>query len=66
MRQDDLPPQRYFEPLVWQDGLKPEERDIKLSRPDFEDMLDEYYSLRGWDSEGRPFPETKRRLGLAQ
>ena len=66
VRKDDLPPQRYFEPLVWQDGLKPEERNIKLSRTDFESMLDEYYQLRGCDSEGRPLPETKQRLGLAQ
>lgn len=27
-------------------------------------MLDDYYKLRGWDSEGRPTGETVRRLGL--
>lgn len=27
-------------------------------------MIPEYYALRGWDSEGRPTPETVARLGL--
>jgi aldehyde:ferredoxin oxidoreductase len=27
-------------------------------------MLDEYYHIRGWDNEGRPYPETLERLGL--
>ncbi|MBC7233243.1 MAG: aldehyde ferredoxin oxidoreductase family protein [Chloroflexi bacterium] len=31
---------------------------------DFEAMLDRYYSLRGWDKNGIPTPETVRRLGL--
>ena len=31
---------------------------------DFEAMLDRYYSLRGWDKNGIPTPETMRRLGL--
>jgi len=65
-RKDDFPPQRYFEPLAWQDGLKPAERDVKLDRARFEQMLDEYYQLHGWDSQGRPLAETKQRLGLAQ
>ncbi len=63
-REDDLPPPRYFEPLEWQEGLKPEERDLKLDRLAFEHMLDEYYQLRGWDRQGRPLAETKERLGL--
>jgi aldehyde:ferredoxin oxidoreductase len=32
---------------------------------DLEAMLDRYYTLRGWDSQGRPRPETLRRLDLA-
>ena len=28
-------------------------------------MLAEYYELRGWDTDGRPKPETLKRLGLA-
>ncbi|WP_370455089.1 aldehyde ferredoxin oxidoreductase C-terminal domain-containing protein [Haloarcula sp. CBA1131] len=31
----------------------------------FDAMLDEYYSQRGWDADGRPTPETIERLGLA-
>ncbi len=31
---------------------------------DFDAMLDRYYELRGWDSNGIPTPETLRRLGL--
>jgi aldehyde:ferredoxin oxidoreductase len=27
-------------------------------------MLPKYYQARGWDSEGRPTAETKKRLGL--
>jgi len=65
-RKDDFPPQRYFEPLVWQDGLKPEERNVKLDRSSYEQMLDEYYQLHGWDKQGKPLEETKMRLGLAQ
>jgi len=65
-REDDFPPQRYFEPLAWQDDLKPAERNLKLDRAGFERMLDEYYQLRGWDGEGRPLQETKMRLGLGQ
>ncbi|MCJ0619190.1 aldehyde ferredoxin oxidoreductase, partial [Haloarcula hispanica] len=30
----------------------------------FDAMLDEYYSQRGWDADGRPTPETIERLGL--
>ncbi|MGQ9492463.1 MAG: aldehyde ferredoxin oxidoreductase family protein [Anaerolineae bacterium] len=33
---------------------------------DFEAMLDRYYTLRGWDGNGVPTPETVRRLGLDQ
>jgi aldehyde:ferredoxin oxidoreductase len=65
-RKDDFPPQRYFEPLAWQDGLKPAEKNLKLDKVSFGQMLDEYYQLRGWDSEGQPLVETKHRLGLGQ
>ena len=30
-----------------------------------EEMLDEYYTLRGWDKEGTPTPEKRKELGLA-
>lgn len=29
-----------------------------------ESMLDQYYAVRGWDSEGRPTPQTLQRLGI--
>jgi aldehyde:ferredoxin oxidoreductase len=29
-------------------------------------MLDEYYSVRGWDALGQPCPETLQKLGLAE
>ena len=29
-------------------------------------MLDEYYAVRGWDSQGIPQPETLQKLGLAE
>jgi len=31
---------------------------------DLENMLKEYYFVRGWDEEGKPKPETLKRLGL--
>jgi len=64
-REDDFPPQRYFEPLAWQDDLKPAEKDLKLDRAGFERMLDEYYDLRGWNRKGRPLEETIKHLGLS-
>ena len=47
-------------------GLKPEERNVKLDRPSYEQMLNEYYQLHGWDKQGKPLEKTKMRLGLAQ
>ncbi|NPV56627.1 MAG: aldehyde ferredoxin oxidoreductase family protein [Anaerolineae bacterium] len=32
----------------------------------FDEMLDRYYMLRGWDRNGRPLPETMQRLGLQE
>jgi len=55
-RKDDFPPQRYFEPL---NGLR-------LDKEKFEQMLDEYYQLRGFNKEGKPLEETIKRLGLNQ
>lgn len=56
----DLPPARWTEePLPSGAGkgryMKPE---------DAEKMLDEYYTLRGWDREGRPSDEKLKELGL--
>ncbi|WP_255191159.1 aldehyde ferredoxin oxidoreductase family protein [Natronobeatus ordinarius] len=35
-----------------------------VDREAFEAMLDRYYEVRGWDSDGRPTAETLERLGL--
>lgn len=65
-REHDFPPERYFKPLVWQDGLKPAEKNLALDKADFGRMLDEYYELRGWDRQGRPREETIQKLGLSE
>jgi aldehyde:ferredoxin oxidoreductase len=36
----------------------------KLDHEKFEQMVAAYYALQGWDDEGRPTPETLKRLGL--
>jgi aldehyde:ferredoxin oxidoreductase len=35
-----------------------------ISRKEIDALLDEYYDARGWDRQGRPTPETLKRLGL--
>jgi aldehyde:ferredoxin oxidoreductase len=32
---------------------------------ELQSMLDEYYQISGWDSQGRPTPEKLRKMGLA-
>ncbi|HID25371.1 MAG TPA: aldehyde ferredoxin oxidoreductase [Thermoplasmata archaeon] len=58
-RKDDNLPKRMFEPMRGgvTDG-------VKLTEKMFNDMLDEYYELRGWNSNGIPTDETLKRLGL--
>ena len=55
-RKDDTLPPRFEEPR----------RDTgwKIGQADFARMLDEYYALRGWDTDGAPTEETLRRLRL--
>jgi len=38
---------------------------VSLTPWDLEGMLEDYYSLRGWDDKGRPRESTLKRLGLA-
>jgi len=54
---DSLPPRITSEPLT--------EGASKGHVVDLQPMLDEYYQIRGWDSQGRPTPEKLRELGLA-
>ncbi|KPJ58389.1 MAG: hypothetical protein AMJ42_03350 [Deltaproteobacteria bacterium DG_8] len=64
-REDDFPPERYFKPLEWTEGVNEDLKNIRLDRGCFNTMLDEYYKLHGWDIEtGIPLPETVGRLGL--
>jgi aldehyde:ferredoxin oxidoreductase len=56
-KDDTLPPRLLNEPL--QEGAP---KGMVWQR---EAMLDEYYTLRGWDQEGRPTDAKKRELGLS-
>jgi aldehyde:ferredoxin oxidoreductase len=59
-RLDDTLPRRYFEEPV-PDG--PSKGQIIVEEA-FDAMLDEYYSLHGWDANGVPTQETLKRLEL--
>jgi len=56
MKEDSLPNRFLTEPL--------KEGPSRGRVVDLEMMLKEYYFVRGWDEEGRPKPETLKRLGL--
>jgi len=54
-RKDDYPPQRYFEPLKWQDGVDEQSKNTCLDRDEYDSMLTEYYTCHGWNTEtGKP------------
>jgi aldehyde:ferredoxin oxidoreductase len=59
-REDDKLPERMKKPL---EGDGPA-RGNSISEEEFQEMLDEYYSLRGWDEEGRPKKEKLFELDL--
>lgn len=54
---DSLPPRITTEPLT--------EGASKGHVVDLQPMLDEYYQIRGWDTQGRPAADKLRALGLA-
>ena len=61
-RKDDYLPDRYYdEPNPA--GLKAV-RGKYIERDKYEEMLDEYYDLHGWDSQGNPTSDTLERLGI--
>jgi len=61
-RNDDYLPDRYYtEPTP--SGVS-KTRGKFLDRAKFDEMLDEYYALHGWDSNGVPKPETLVELRL--
>jgi aldehyde:ferredoxin oxidoreductase len=60
-RKDDMLPGRLMkEPLP-----EGQAKGHVLDEAKYNRMLDDYYSVRGWDSEGRPTPEKLALLGLA-
>jgi len=61
-RKDDNLPERFFkEPTSI--GL-PIARNKKINKEKFDKMLDEYYALHDWDSNGVPKKETLKKLSL--
>jgi aldehyde:ferredoxin oxidoreductase len=59
-REMDMPPARWFEePLT-----KGPRRGAYVKREAYNQMLESYYDLRGWDSNGVPRRSTMERLGL--
>ena len=72
-RDDDAIPSRFLDeplPLLAME-TDPTTGETTLGRElvvgqldDFDAMLDRYYQLRGWTTEGRPSPTTLKRLGL--
>ncbi|MFX1315434.1 MAG: aldehyde ferredoxin oxidoreductase family protein [Promethearchaeota archaeon] len=61
-RKDDNLPERYFKEAT-PIGL-PRVKGIKIDREEFEKLLDEYYALHGWNSNGVPLEETLQKLGI--
>jgi aldehyde:ferredoxin oxidoreductase len=60
-RADDRLPERCFQPIQGETS-----EGAIMDRKQFEQMLDEYYSLRGWDAEGRPARSKLEELGIAE
>ena len=63
-RNDDYPNERVFSKLKDTDGVREEDLEIALDKDKYTQMLDHYYVIRGWDSDGRITDETKKRLSL--
>ncbi len=61
-RKDDALPERYFEEAT-PIGL-PRVKGLKIDREKFEKMLDEYYTLHGWDNNGVPTNKILQKLGI--
>jgi len=61
-RKDDYLPERYYREET--KGGLPISKGKKIDRKKFDQMLDEYYALHGWDKNGVPTKETLEKLGL--
>lgn len=59
-RNDDTLPRRYYEEKV-SSGLA---KDAYIDEKRFQEILDEYYELHGWDAQGTPTGATLERLGI--
>jgi len=59
-RKDDILPPRLLEEALPEGTAK----GIKLGKKEFNRMLDEYYEIRGWDTEGRTRREKLEELGI--
>jgi len=59
-RKDDTLPKRYFEEPIPEGPAK----GCVIERKGFDRMLDEYYRLHGWDSDGIPTKRTLNKLGI--
>ena len=61
-RKDDYLPERHYEePTPLGQEIN---RNKVIDRVKYDAMLDEYYDFHGWDREGRPLPETLKKIGL--
>lgn len=65
-RENDYPPSRTFLPLAETAGVREEDRNIKLDRKAYDEMLDDYYAVRGWSKAGKVSPQVIKRLNLDQ
>jgi aldehyde:ferredoxin oxidoreductase len=62
-RKDDYPPEIVFQKAI-SDGAR---KGAKMDRAKYEEMLDDYYQLMGWDQQtGVPLAETLQALDLAE
>ncbi len=61
-RADDSLPQRFTAEALPEGPYA----GAKVTREDLDRLLDDYYSVRGWDNEGKPEAEKLRQLGLKE
>jgi aldehyde:ferredoxin oxidoreductase len=60
-RQDDALPQRFFKEAVSEEGLS---KGVKIDEQNLNATIEEYYTARGWDREGKPTKAKLSELGL--
>jgi aldehyde:ferredoxin oxidoreductase len=66
-RKDDMFPEKWLEPLTFGDKELPlmdYHRTRLITKEDLEQLLQDYYAERGWDSEGIPSAGKLKSLGL--